>query len=537
MRPLLQVSGLSVDYLAGNGNVVPALRDLNLEVNAGETVGILGESGSGKSSLALALLRLLPANTKNISGEVLYESRNLLNLPSAELRKLRGAEISLVFQEPALALNPVLSVGAQIRDVLKAHTAVTQTEAVEKVHAMLRQVGFDEPQKIFPAYPNQLSGGQRQRVAIAQALVCGPKLLIADEPLSSLDTVTQAEVLGLLQRLKSELGLSILFITHNAGVVAAFADRVAVMHGGQIVASGRFEELQQKSDSYVQQLVSPARIVSPALTHAGAGEAAPKPLLEVRNVSKHYRRKRFFSHKVIVDALQHVDLTLQEQSIVALVGRSGSGKSTLARCIAGFESPDAGEILLDGTPIHTLTKTSRRQIQLLFQDATTALNPRLTAEQVIAEPLEITHWGTAAERRERVLDAMKETGLDHGASGRPVRQFSGGQRQRLAIARALVVEPRLLIMDEALSGLDIPLQAQIVRMLLELQGRHRLTYLYISHDLNFISLFAHKIMVMQQGRIVESATPSLLQQSAEPETRALLQASQRLHVPGMEVAR
>ena len=343
-------------------------------------------------------------------------------------------------------------------------------------------------------------------------------------------------MLALLQRLKSELNLSILFITHNAGVLASFADRIAVMQRGQIAASGRFDELQQTSDSYVQQLISPARIVPLALTNPGAVET-PKPLLEIQHVSKHYRRKRFFSQKATVNALQDVDLALYEQSIIALVGRSGSGKSTLARCIAGFESPDSGEILLDSMPIHTLTKRSRQQIQLLFQDATTALNPRFTAEQAIAEPLKINHWGTASETRERVLNAMKETGLDPDSSGRPVTQFSGGQRQRLAIARALVLQPRLLILDEALSGLDIPLQAQIVRMLLELQTRHRLTYLYISHDLNFVSLFAHKIMVMQQGRIVESSTPLLLQQSAEPETRALLEASRRLHVSGIEVAR
>src|SRR5947209_1644756 len=536
MKPLLQVAGLSVDYLAGNGTVVPALRDLNLEINAGETVGILGESGSGKSSLALALLRLLPANTRNISGEAIFESRNLLKLQSAELRKLRGAEISLVFQEPALALNPVLPVGVQIRDVLKAHGTFSKADTVEKTHSMLRQVGFDEPEKIAQAYPSQISGGQRQRVAIAQALVCHPRLLIADEPLSSLDTVTQAEVLALLQRLKDELNLSILFITHNAGVLAAFADRVAVMHRGQIVACGRFDELRQTSDPYVQQIISPARIVAPALPPASVN-GTPTALLQVRNVTKRFRRKHFLSKKVVVEALQEVDLTLHEQSVVALVGRSGSGKSTLARCIAGFETPDSGEVLLDGTPIHKLTKASRQQIQLLFQDATTALNPRFTAGEVIAEPLGINHWGTASERRERVRSAMKETGLDPETSGRPVAQFSGGQRQRLAIARALVLQPRLLILDEALSGLDTPLQAQIVRMLLELQARHRLTYLYISHDLNFVSLFAHKIMVMQQGRIVESATPQMLQKSSHLETRALLEASQRLHVPGMEVAR
>src|SRR5947209_4629240 len=292
MKPLLHVSGLGVDYLAGNGIVVPALHDLSLEVAAGETVGVLGESGSGKSSLALAVLQLLPANAAHVSGEVQYQGRDLLKIRNADFRKLRGAEISLVFQEPALALNPVLPVGIQIRDVLRAHGAGSRAERVQKTHAMLRQVGFDQPEKIAQAYPSQLSGGQRQRVAIAQALVCHPRLLIADEPLSSLDTVTQAEVLALLQRLKDELNLSILFITHNAGVLAAFADRVAVMQRGQIVACGRFDELWQTSDPYVQQIVSPARIVAPALIPPGVN-GTPTPLLQVRNVTRLFRRKHF----------------------------------------------------------------------------------------------------------------------------------------------------------------------------------------------------------------------------------------------------
>src|SRR5947209_12986692 len=528
MKPLLQVAGLSVDYLAGNGTVVPALRDLNLEINAGETVGILGESGSGKSSLALALLRLLPANTRNISGEAIFESRNLLKLQSAELRKLRGAEISLVFQEPALALNPVLPVGVQIRDVLKAHGTFSKADTVEKTHSMLRQVGFDEPEKIAQAYPSQISGGQRQRVAIAQALVCRPKLLIADEPLSSLDTVTQAEVLALLQRLKSELNLSILFITHNAGVLASFADRIAVMQRGQIAASGRFDELQQTSDSYVQQLISPARIVPLALTNPGAVET-PKPLLEIQHVSKHYRRKRFFSQKATVNALQDVDLALYEQSIIALVGRSGSGKSTLARCIAGFETPDSGEILLEAQK-----QWPRQKIQMIFQDAATSVNPRFTARQVIAEPLDIMRWKTEPDRTTRALELMEEVGLDSAWAGRLAGEFSGGQRQRLALARAIAAEPKLLILDEALSALDMPLQAQMVRLLMDLQARHGLTYLYISHDLNFVSLFAREIVVMDGGRIVERLAPSRLGRSEHPATRALVMASERLHAPGVE---
>src|SRR5437660_2314974 len=292
MASLLQVSGLSVVYTATRGARVAALGNVDLEIRARETLGILGESGSGKSSLALSLLRLLPHNARITSGKIQFDQRDLLLLDQEELRRIRGAEMALIFQEPALALNPVLSVGVQISDVLWAHRRVSKDRAKNQTYAMLREAGFPEPERIARACPHQLSGGQQQRVAIAQALICSPRLLIADEPLSSLDTVTQAEILALLQRLKDELNLSILFITHNAGVLAAFADRVAVMQRGQIVACGRFDELWQTSDPYVQQIISPARIVAPALTTPGVN-GTPTPLLQVRNVTRLFRRKHF----------------------------------------------------------------------------------------------------------------------------------------------------------------------------------------------------------------------------------------------------
>lgn len=526
MEPLLQVCDLSVEYSPRRGTRVAAVRNVNLLVNAGETVGLLGESGSGKSSLALSILRLLPANARVSSGAIQYGQRNLLLLDQEELRKTRGAQIALIFQEPALALNPVLPAGTQIGDVLKAHRPLTNLEALEQTYAMLREVGFPEPERIARAFPHQLSGGQQQRVAIGQALICRPRLLIADEPLSSLDTVTQAEILELLQRLKKEMGLAMLFITHNAGLLSSFASRVAVLRHGQIVADDTPGQLSAMADSYVREITSPVRVSSATVSVKTPDR---KPLLEVRNLRKQFQQRRIFSRKrFTVAALEGLDLELFAEATVALVGRSGSGKSTLAKCIAGFEIPDSGEVLLQGTSVYKSTRQSRQQIQLLFQDTATSFNPRFTAEQLICEPLDIAGSCIRAERREKVLDAMREVGLDPDASHRLPAEFSGGQRQRLALARALVVQPKLLILDEALSGLDIPLQAQMVRLLLDLQCKHALAYLYVSHDINFVSQFATQIVVMHQGRIVEQTAPCKIQESTNPETLALLAASRRV---------
>jgi ABC-type glutathione transport system ATPase component len=451
---------------------------------------------------------------------------------------MRGAEVALISQEPALALNPVLQLGKQLADVLLAHGKHTQGAKARCIE-ILHQVGFDDPERILRAYPHELSGGQRQRVAIAQALICRPKLLIADEPLSALDTATQADILELLQQLKCDLGLAMLFITHNAGILASLADNIVVMRDGDAVARGKMDALQASGDEYVQGILFPEKSLANA-NYAGRPALCGAPLLDVRRLSKKFIQKRILSRKeFVVQSLREIDLALQPGSTVAVLGRSASGKSTLARCIAGFETGDSGEILLEGNPITTSQKNkveARRPVQMIFQDAATSLNPRFTARQIVAEPLEIARWEADAERTARVLKLMEEVGLDTEWASHLGGEFSGGQRQRLALARALAAEPKLLIMDEALSGLDMPLQAQMVRLLMDLQSRHGLTYLYISHDLNFISLFAQEVVVMEAGQIVERTTPKRLTESTHPATRELVEAAERLHAPGVEAA-
>jgi len=547
-EPLLRISALSVEYDASGGELVHALRNVDLEIADGESVGVLGESGSGKSSLALALLGLLPRNARVTSGSVAYRGQSLARFSSAQLREMRGGEVALISQEPALALNPVLPLGRQLADVLLAHNKLDRDAVSARCTAMLRDVGFADSERIMRAYPHQLSGGQRQRVAIAQALVCRPKLLIADEPLSALDAATQAEILELLQRLKQELGLAMVFITHNAGVLSSRVESIVVMRDGEVAAHGSMDKLQSSPNEYVQGLLFPEKslIAAPRRSSAGDGD---RPLLEIHGLSKKFVQQRLLSRKKFaVPALEGIDLELKAGSTVAVLGRSGSGKSTLARCVAGFETPDSGEILLGGKKLNRQEEAPRRQgprslavfareraeVQMIFQDAATSLNPRFTALQIITEPLEIARWKTEAERASRALELMEEVGLDAAWSSRLAGEFSGGQRQRLALARALAAEPRLLVMDEALSGLDVPLQAQMVRLLMELQLRHGLTYLYISHDLNFIALFAQEVVVMEGGRIVERTTPARLGRSEHPATRELVEASERLHAPGVE---
>lgn len=540
---LFRVSGLSVEYDAAGGDLVHALRGVDLEIAAGQTIGVLGESGSGKSSLALALMRLLPRNARIAAGQIHHRGRNLAKFSAKQLREMRGAEVALISQEPALALNPVLPLGRQIIDVLKAHTTLKRAQLVERTIEMLRDVGFDVPERIMQAYPHQLSGGQRQRVAIAQALICRPQLLIADEPLSALDVVTQAEIVELLQRLKRELNLAILFVTHNARVLSSLVDQAIVLREGEVLAQGNMNELQSSADPYIQGLLFPERNILTATRPSKAPSAAEYPLLQVCNLSKKFVQRHVFSRsKFTVQALEHIDLELQEGATTAVLGRSGSGKSTLARCLAGFETADLGEIMLQGRLLapHSHNGLANKwaaphAVQMIFQDAATSLNPRLTARQIVAEPLEIARWKTELERAARALELMAEVGLNADWSERLAGEFSGGQRQRLALARALAAEPKLLIMDEALSGLDMPLQAQMVRLLMDLQARHGLTYLYISHDLNFISLFAQEVVVMEAGKIVERLAPSHLNHGSHPATRALVEASERLHVPGVEV--
>ncbi|HEV8494491.1 MAG TPA: ATP-binding cassette domain-containing protein, partial [Candidatus Angelobacter sp.] len=337
-EPLLRASALSVDYDAAGGEVVRALRNLDLEIADGESVGVLGESGSGKSSLALALLRLLPRNARVISGRVEYRGRSLSEFSAGELRQMRGGEVALISQEPALALNPVLPLRRQLADVLLAHHKCDRDAVSSRCNEMLREVGFPDPERIMRTYPHQLSGGQRQRVAIAQALICRPRLLIADEPLSALDAATQAEILELLLRLKRDLRLAMLFITHNAGTLAALADNIIVMREGKVAARGSIGKLQSSPDEYVQGILFPEKNLAgePRASGPAANEG---PLLEVRGLSKKFVQQRMLSRRnSVVQSLIGIDMSLQRGSTVAMLGRSGSGKSTLARCLAGFET-------------------------------------------------------------------------------------------------------------------------------------------------------------------------------------------------------
>jgi peptide/nickel transport system ATP-binding protein len=532
--PLLRVAGLCVAYRTAGGAHVRALRSLDLEVAEREVVGVLGASGSGKSSLTQAVLRMLPPNAEIAEGQINFRHQDILNASRRELRALRGGEIALISQEPALALNPVLSIGRQIDDVLKAHRPFSSVKRQEKIQSMLSDVGFPDPDRIMRAYPHQLSGGQRQRAAIAQALICGPSLLMADEPLSALDTMTQAEILDLLARLKLEKNLAMIFITHNAGVLSALADRMVVLRDGAPVASGTLDQLHLSSDPYVRGLLFPEENLfsgsQPRHSHVDR-EVSVTPLLRVRGLSKTFTQKRLFGHrKFSVRALDEIEFDLEAGATTAIIGRSGTGKSTLARCIAGFEKPDSGSIQL-----HTdADSRSLRPVQLIFQDAGSALNPSFTAADIVAEPMLIAGLNPA-ERKQGALQLMEEVGLDPDWHRRTAHEFSVGQRQRLALARALAAGPQLLIMDESLAGLDLPLQAQMMRLLMDLQARRRLSYLYISHDLNFISLFAQDVMVMEQGRIVEKLPVWRLSQSSHPATQALVTAGERVHAPGVEV--
>ena len=489
---VLQVTNLTVSY-QGHPAVVDGV---SLSIDAGEVVGLSGPSGCGKSTLAASLLGLLPHDT-TVTGAIGFEGRDLHGLTERELEGIRGARLALVFQESALALNPVLTVGAQIAEVVLAHDRCTRAAALQRARAVMTDVGFGgERDRIFDAYPHELSGGQRQRILIAQAIVCRPALVIADEPVASLDEETRAEILALIRTLNDRSGTSFLLITHSVDVLASTATRVVEMRAGKLFEGSR-----------------PARTVPvslPPLPRAARHHGrAVDAIVEVVGLRRSYQQRRLFrSHKPAVEALHGVDISIPRGSTMGLTGRSGCGKSTLARCMAGLETPDGGEIRINGTDISPLRGRAllpfRNQVQVIFQDSAAALNPRFTALDVVTEALVIQGIGTPADRRDRAADLMTQVGLSPDRLVSRPGEFSGGERQRLAIARALAVSPRLLILDESFSGLDSATRERIVRLLADLQSTHGLAYLCISHDLDFLARLANDVVVMHEGRIVPS---------------------------------
>lgn len=485
-RPLLEVRDLRVSYGKGTcGEGEAAVSDLSFDIRAGEIVGMQGRSGCGKTSTALAILKLLPAEAR-VSGSVLFGGNDLLRLSERDLRRIRGKQISIIYQEPTLALNPVMRVGDQIAEVARAHGL---RNVKGQVNAILHRVGL-EPKRYYVAYPHELSGGERQRVVLSQALICKPQLVIADEPTASLDASLKSEILALIEGLRAEFAIAFLLISHDRSVTSKIADRVIEISAQQgIVPASTLASVSDKS--------------SPTCSLR-----EQEPLITVRNLYKCYRTRGLFAFgRSEKQALDEVNFNIHRGTLTGLVGASGCGKSTLARCLALLEEADSGEVFFEGKNLLTLTRGEARKmrpmLQYIPQDPAAALNPRLSAAEAVEEPLLIQGISDRKQRRRIVAELLQRVGLDPISADRSCYEFSGGQKHRLVIARALTLQPKLLIFDESLSGLDPETQAGILALLRELKNRLGKTQLLISHDLELVSSVADSVAVMRDGRLVK----------------------------------
>ncbi len=528
---LVEVRNLSIQFHTKAG-VVPAVTDVSWHIDRGETLAILGESGSGKSVSSSALMGLIDIPPGEItSGEVIYNGEDLLKISDKRQRQINGAKIAMVFQDTLAALNPVYPVGWQVAETLRSH-GVPRQEANAEALKLLQRVGLDNAQARFGDHPHQFSGGQRQRIMIAMAIALRPDLLIADEPTTALDVTVQARILHLLKELQQEQGMALLLITHDLGIVGGMADRVAIMNSGRIVETGTVKEVfEAPKHPYTRNLLEsvPGRQGFPA--GADRGEA-PAPLLVVQELSKTYnspgrgirgKRKSFL-------ALDRVSFTLGPGETLGIVGESGSGKSTLVRTLIGLEEATSGAASYRGYDLVNPTAEGqeklRRQVQIVFQDPTASLNPRMSVREIISEPWAI-HRGVLPREQwdERVGELLEQVGLLRGHASRYPHQFSGGQRQRIAIARALALKPEIIICDEAVSSLDVSVQAQVIALLRNLKEEYALSYLFIAHDLPVVRSFADRVVVMQKGRIVEQGpTRDVFTNPQHPYTRELLQS-------------
>jgi ABC-type glutathione transport system ATPase component len=523
-EPLLTIKGLSIALPPG-GDRIHAVEDLDFNLAKGEILCIVGESGSGKSISAAAIMGLLPKRLPVVAGQILFDGKDLLTLPKDAMRALRGKRIAMIFQEPMTALNPIMPVGQQIAEVMEAHGEGDDASRRARAIALLGEVGIPSPELTVDAYPFRLSGGQRQRVMIAIALALKPDVLICDEPTTALDVTTQAQILQLIRTLQARTGTGVLFVTHDFGVVADIADRIAVMQHGRIVELGaRDDVLDRPQHAYTRKLI--AAVPRLALRHGS--DADPVPLLQIADVSKTYWRGGLFAKKTPVHAVRNVNLTLARGETLALVGESGSGKSTLGRCIVRLIEPSGGTIRLNGQDITGLSaqqmKPLRRRVQMVFQDPFASLNPRKRVGEIIAEG-PMTHGVARPAAMERARALLELVGLDAGAITRFPHEFSGGQRQRIGLARAVALEPELLIADEPVSALDVSVQAQVLDLMADMKKRMGLTMLFITHDLRVASQIADRIAVMRQGEIVEIGTPAaILGNPRHDYTRALIDA-------------
>ncbi len=526
-RPVLEIEGLSVALPSG-GERRLAVDGVSLRVEPGEILCLVGESGSGKSVTAQAVMGLLPKGQLEVAGgRIRLEGESLLDAGPARLRELRGSRMAMIFQEPMTALNPVMRCGRQIDEVLTCHLRLSPAERARRIQRILEEVRLPDPERIASAYPHELSGGQRQRIMIAMALVLEPALLIADEPTTALDVTTQAQILKLIKDLQARHGTGVLFITHDFGVVAEIADRVAVMRHGRLVEEGpRDRVLRRPEHPYTRMLIGAVPSLEPRHPRSRAG--API-VLRTEGLGKAYTTGGWLGKRRVVRAAEGVTLAVRKAETLGIVGESGSGKSTVARCIARLTDPSEGEVWLGADPIGRLPKRRlrphRRRVQVVFQDPYRSLNPRRTVGQSIVEgPV---NFGIPPERaRERAEELMRLVRLDPAALDRYPHQFSGGQRQRIAIARALAMEPELLIADEAVSALDVSVQAQVLELLDEIRTRLELAVLFITHDLRVAAQVCDRVAVMRQGQVVEEGEAAEVLTAPRHEyTRALIEAA------------
>jgi peptide/nickel transport system ATP-binding protein len=507
-NPLLRIQNLTVALPKG-GDRPFAVRDISFDLHAGEILCIVGESGSGKSISANAIMGLLPPNLKPQAGSILFKGQDLLQQREEALLALRGKDIGMIFQEPMSALNPVMTVGEQIAEVLAVHGAYPGSARNKRVLELLEFVGLPDPATLRHAYPFRLSGGQRQRVMIAMALALEPSVLIADEPTTALDVTTQAQILMLIKRIQASMGMGVMFITHDFGVVADIADRVAVMEKGILVEQGPAAEvLNRPRHPYTRRLIG---AVPRGRAEKDACHEKHAPVLEVKNLRKTYVTARgLFVKKRVVHAVDDVCFTVRRGETLGIVGESGSGKSTIGKCLLKLIDIDGGQLLFNGQDIAPMAPAEfrpyRKQIQMIFQDPFASLNPRHTVGRIITDgPLANGVAYGEAERRARELLRLVE--LDESAFNRYPNEFSGGQRQRIGIARALALEPQLLVADESVSALDVSVQAQVLALLQELQQRLNVAMIFITHDLRVAAQICHQIAVMHKGRIVECGPP------------------------------
>jgi oligopeptide transport system ATP-binding protein len=525
-EPILDIRDLHVRFATADGEV-HAVRGASITVHRGETVAIVGESGSGKSQTMMAAMGLLARNGK-ATGQALYRGEDLLRLPARELNKVRGECLSMIFQEPMTSLDPLYTIGHQITEPIIHHRKVSRAAARKRAIELLEQVGIADPAHRLRCYPHELSGGQRQRVMIAMALANGPDALIADEPTTALDVTIQAQILEILARLRDELGMAIVFITHNLALVRRLADRVYVMKEGEIVEEGLTETIfGSPKNRYTRMLIA----AEPEGTKPAVNEASPL-LLEARDLKVTFSVKRGLlgRHRLEVKAVDGVGLELRRGQTIGIVGESGSGKSSLARALLRL-LPSEGSIVFEGNELRDLDpgtmRRLRQQLQVVFQDPYGSLSPRMTVSQIVTEGLLVHQPGISSKERNRLArEALEEVQISASTCNRYPHQFSGGQRQRIAIARAMILKPSVVVLDEPTSSLDRSVQKQILDLLRKLQREHNLAYLFISHDLAVVRAMADWILVMKSGVVVESGpTDRIFADPQSPYTRELMDAA------------